>query len=180
MIAQLPHSPWKPSEIAKIKRLGSAYLQRVQSRRDSSVSVLRNLLDCAAKCLSLGGHLTIIWPKYVTAWLRKEVIEFIAQHSLYTADYNLDLSQPLPDADETAAAERPVKGVSFRVCSSSQSTVQALAAAGGANKAVRRLTAEAVQRCILTSLFGYGKFVPAMGCKPVETTQHIDNVISED
>ena len=58
--------------------------------------------------------------------------------------------------------------------------MQALAQAGGADKAVRRLTTEAVQRCILTSLFGYGKFVPAMACKPVETTQHIDNVIAED
>ena len=82
MIAQLPQAPWKPSEIAKIKRLGGAYLRRVEGRRGASLKVLHSFLDCAAQCLSLGGHVTFVWPRYVTAWFRKEVIDFITQHSL--------------------------------------------------------------------------------------------------
>ena len=129
--------------------------------------------------------MTFVWPRNVTSWFRKEVINFISCHDLYTADYDLDDGEPYPDQDitDTAGAadnQSGVRGVPYRLCSTSLTTVQDLAAAGGPNKAVKRTTADAVGRTILTGLYGYGKYVPAMACKPVETTQHIDNVIPEE
>ena len=82
----IPCGPWSIWQNMSISRLGAAYLAKLERKRAHSMLLFSNFRRLADECVRLGGRASFEWPKSCSGWAQHDVLKFIFDHNLYTAE----------------------------------------------------------------------------------------------
>ena len=84
----LPCTPWTTWQFMFIHKYGQKYLDKLEERRNESMLLLSHFRTIAEKNILGGGSVSFEWPRYVTGWLRSEVLTMIHELDMFTVNFH--------------------------------------------------------------------------------------------
>ena len=84
----IPCTPWTTWQFLNIHKHGDSYLKRLETSREESMIMLNHFRLLGKTIISNGGSVSFEWPRFVTGWLRTEVITMMHEFQMYSAVFN--------------------------------------------------------------------------------------------
>ena len=178
MHGSLPCTDWSTWQEMNVHKYGATYLHDLTRRRNVSIQMIKTFVRLSERVLTLGGQVSFEWPSSCRGWLILELLAFITKWNLMSATVD-GCSLGMCDSDGypilkrwrfVTTCVRMYQALSRFVCTHpsnyKHSEIHGSLTPKTAFYPMKLCTT------MLTALFGWYEFSPAMPCVAVTTTGH--------
>ena len=82
--ASLECTAWSTWQEMAVHKYGEPYFIELQKRRQRSIKMIKSFIMLAERAFALGGEVSLEWPRSCRGWLIPELLAFIARWNLFS------------------------------------------------------------------------------------------------